>query len=410
MIDSADLTISGSVHANGGQGSDPAETGSGGGGAGGRVKILQVPTNIDGSNIKADGGAGCGGWGNGGSGSIYWPGLPASTPPTGLGLLADDDTGRSNSDLLTKVAQPRITGAAPNNSIIRIYDGVSQVGTGQADSNGQFVVKLSAVLPDGPHTLTATARVPGYHSDSPLSSDTVTVTIDTNPPVASAPDMIEDIATGGIDLNDNITSDPSPTFQGTMEPGSDWVLYVDGVQEHAGFSADGTWEWTINPKAEGTHQVGIKAIDAAGNESAVASLSVLLDLTPPVSSHSVNGLQVSLSATDTGGSGLYRIRYQVNGGSRHTYAGPFTIVQGDRVEYWAEDVAGNQEDPPHVYQSPIPGDVDGDGHVDVVDLLYFVDAFGSVIGDANYDPRCDFNDDGSVDVVDLLDLAYNFGK
>jgi hypothetical protein len=56
-----------------------------------------------------------------------------------------------------------------------------------------------------------------------------------------------------------------------------------------------------------------------------------------------------------------------------------------------------------------PGDVDGDGHVDVVDLLYLVDAFGSVTGDANYDPRCDFNGDGSVDVVDLLILVENFG-
>jgi formylglycine-generating enzyme required for sulfatase activity len=62
-----------------------------------------------------------------------------------------------------------------------------------------------------------------------------------------------------------------------------------------------------------------------------------------------------------------------------------------------------------VSQVPVPGDVDGDGHVDVVDLLYLVDAFGSVTGDANYDPRCDFNSDGGVDVVDLLIMVENFG-
>ncbi len=55
------------------------------------------------------------------------------------------------------------------------------------------------------------------------------------------------------------------------------------------------------------------------------------------------------------------------------------------------------------------GDVNGDGSVDVVDLLYFVDAFGTAPGDAKWNPACDFNNDGSVDVVDLLDLVFNFG-
>ena len=57
----------------------------------------------------------------------------------------------------------------------------------------------------------------------------------------------------------------------------------------------------------------------------------------------------------------------------------------------------------------VPGDVTGEGDVDVVDLLYFVDAFGSVSGDANYDVWCDFNRDDGVDVVDLLTLVENFG-
>jgi hypothetical protein len=56
-----------------------------------------------------------------------------------------------------------------------------------------------------------------------------------------------------------------------------------------------------------------------------------------------------------------------------------------------------------------PGDVDGDGSVDVRDLLYFVNSFGYKSGDAQFDPRCDFNDDGVVDVADLLRLVYSFG-
>ncbi len=55
------------------------------------------------------------------------------------------------------------------------------------------------------------------------------------------------------------------------------------------------------------------------------------------------------------------------------------------------------------------GDVTGDGHVDVIDLLTLVAAFGSYYGDVNYDPSCDFNSDGAVDVIDLLYMIENFG-
>jgi hypothetical protein len=73
-----------------------------------------------------------------------------------------------------------------------------------------------------------------------------------------------------------------------------------------------------------------------------------------------------------------------------------------------DDIAGAR----YVYGPPVVkvlGDVDGDGHVDVLDLLYLVDAFGKYWGQAGYNPACDFNHDGAVDVGDLLDLVYNFG-
>jgi hypothetical protein len=57
----------------------------------------------------------------------------------------------------------------------------------------------------------------------------------------------------------------------------------------------------------------------------------------------------------------------------------------------------------------LTGDTNGDGAVDVVDLLDFVAAFGSLVGDANYDAACDFNADDAVDVVDLLMLVNSFG-
>jgi parallel beta-helix repeat protein len=54
-------------------------------------------------------------------------------------------------------------------------------------------------------------------------------------------------------------------------------------------------------------------------------------------------------------------------------------------------------------------DANGDGYVDVVDLLGVVYAFGTIAGDPTYDATCDFNADGAVDVADLLDIVHNFG-
>ncbi len=59
---------------------------------------------------------------------------------------------------------------------------------------------------------------------------------------------------------------------------------------------------------------------------------------------------------------------------------------------------------------PKPGDINGDGSVDVTDLLLLVDSFGASAGDASYSAACDFNKDGSVDVIDLLTMIENWDR
>jgi hypothetical protein len=58
---------------------------------------------------------------------------------------------------------------------------------------------------------------------------------------------------------------------------------------------------------------------------------------------------------------------------------------------------------------PCPGDLDGDGVRNVTDFGLFADAYGSSLGDANYNPDADLDGDGSVNVTDFSLFAAVFG-
>jgi hypothetical protein len=119
--------------------------------------------------------------------------------------------------------------------------------------------------------------------------------------------------------------------------------------------------------------------DNAGNFSTEPYLWVSIDLTPPVTAASLSGtligsdydtaVQVTLNATDTGGSGVLHTYYQLDGGSTITYSGAaFTVSTpgSHTVKYWSVDGAGNTEATksvtffeaaPSALISPTPGTV-----------------------------------------------------
>lgn len=56
------------------------------------------------------------------------------------------------------------------------------------------------------------------------------------------------------------------------------------------------------------------------------------------------------------------------------------------------------------------GNTDGDGKVNIFDLVIVARAFGSTPTSSNWDARADMNGDGKVNIFDLVIVAKNFGK
>jgi len=56
-------------------------------------------------------------------------------------------------------------------------------------------------------------------------------------------------------------------------------------------------------------------------------------------------------------------------------------------------------------------DIDGNGMVDIVDIVIIALAFGSRPGDGNWDPRADVAAEyGLIDIVDIVSVALHFGE
>ena len=58
----------------------------------------------------------------------------------------------------------------------------------------------------------------------------------------------------------------------------------------------------------------------------------------------------------------------------------------------------------------IPGDVNGEGTVDIYDLITVAAAYGFTPSSSNWDPNADINGDNIIDIYDLIGVATNFGK
>jgi large repetitive protein len=193
-------------------------------------------------------------------------------------VLAPVTSGQTTDD-----TTPTLNGTAEANASIIIYENGVQVGTTQANGNGDWSFTPPA-LSNGSHTWTATAT--DAAGNVSVASPGFTVIVDTVAPLAPVITQAFDDAgaiTGPLSSGQT-TDDILPRLVGTSEPNATINIY-QGVTLLGTTTADASGNWSVTlttALTAGPNSLIAQATDAAGNNSVPsATFALTVDLTPP---------------------------------------------------------------------------------------------------------------------------------
>jgi hypothetical protein len=177
--------------------------------------------------------------------------------PTGLALAPASDTGVQGDDI-TGLTAPVITGTAAAGSIVTLYDGFANVGSGTVDITGHWSI-TSMPLAAGTHALSA--RQTDVAGNVSTGSTVLDLTILTT---AAVPTFTESAST---------TNPAAPVLHGSAGDGAT-VVISDGAASVGSVTADAAGHWSFafaDALSTGTHSLTAVAGDAAGNTSAAST-------------------------------------------------------------------------------------------------------------------------------------------
>ncbi|NMR25550.1 hypothetical protein HH219_08430, partial [Pseudoalteromonas sp. NEC-BIFX-2020_015] len=203
----------------------------------------------------------------------------APNAPTSLDLIASSDSGSLNTDNYTNDTTPTLSGLAEVGASITLLSdqtGNAVIGTGTA-TDGTWEITTSELTANVVHTITAKAT--DALSNVSVASTGIAITLDTVvPSTPSIPDL-DTASDTGTSNTDNITTDTTPTLNGTATVGDVITLTsnVDGALGTVTVPAGGIWSFTPSSAiSAGSHTITAYASDLAGNNS---TLSALLSIT-----------------------------------------------------------------------------------------------------------------------------------
>lgn len=208
-----------------------------------------------------------------------------TTPPVAItGLAAVNNNGSTPVAIaaggVTNDSTPRLSGTAEANSIVTIRDGDTVLGSVTAASNGSWSF-VTGTLSDGLHTFSVTATDAAGNT-GPAAS--LALTVDTVPPLAATGLTLTNDVTGVAIVNNGVTSDSTPTLQGTAEANAIVTVY-DGntLLGTAQANASGSWSFVSPTLSNAAHALSVTVTDSAGNVSARSdAINLTVDTVAPV--------------------------------------------------------------------------------------------------------------------------------
>ncbi|WP_337023665.1 MULTISPECIES: Ig-like domain-containing protein [unclassified Pantoea] len=208
--------------------------------------------------------------------------IDATPPAAPSAITASNDDGTTpvaiTSGSITNDSTPFLSGSGEAGSIIRIFDGTTELGSTAVGSNGQWSFSVPA-LDDGAYTLRVTATDAAGNTSE--AANTVDFTVDATPPAVPTLVVTNDI-TSVVVANNGLTNDNTPTLSGSAEANSLVTIY-DGTTVIGSTTATGggTWTFTSPTLTDGSHTLTVTVTDEVGNVSTSAATVVRIDGTPP---------------------------------------------------------------------------------------------------------------------------------
>ena len=158
----------------------------------------------------------------------------------------------------------------------------------------------------------------------------------------------------------------------------------------------------------------IHPVHPRGGETFIAGSVRFVEWSAAVADPGPTSVSIELSRSGPDGPWL-PVAAGVPDNGRYQWLLPATLPSSDNchLRYTlttsAGDVSATTPTPFTIVGTTIPGDLDGDGDVDLTDLATLLAAYGTCTGDPDYNPDADLDDSGCIDLSDLSGLLANYG-